>query len=372
MSRRRAGVVREQLAGVAAVHVASRGPCPGQCNAAYRRLRARWEREVLEEVSRARAAGEGTGDATADLTRAQLLVRGWWEDQGLAAWPARDGRPVWCLRCASEIRAAVSGLPRVMLLTLETGWSPATRPDGSAVTDPVLVLSTSDPDSDGRVVEVLSCGHRNIRPMLGLFPLRAPGTVRRVCRTCVVTASVPEPGRLAPAERAARLGPRQPVSPAGSPAWVEVDAAVEWVCSAADKARFLLGASERMVVDTDPASWPWRSPSTRRRLGAATRDARFLEHRLDDVLALPTPVATSIGVEAVRVSTRLREVSGMAIAEHAVEGECPREGCGRRGLVREDGGEFVHCRACGSWWNEEQFEAEQERRGQEQKERARR
>lgn len=82
--------------------------------------------------------------------------------------------------------------------------------------------------------------------------------------------------------------------------------------------------------------------------------ARFLLRRLDDVLALPDPLPESIGRGARSVSARLESVSGMAVKELPLVEECPE--CDRRGLVRDDGSAFVHCRACLHWWDEDDFE----------------
>lgn len=332
----RGQVVADQVAEV----IDSRGDCPGPCNAAYRRLRQRWESEVTAEYDKLRKVHV---DATPVyvMEMAQARVRSVWEEAGRAARPPRPGVPVWCHRCTAEIRRALDRLPGLLGATLTLGDSPAARPDGSLVTDPVVVVSSSEPTPEGLVVDVLACGHRRTRPdLVGPLPLV-------VCSTCVATAMVPEPGRLAPPERAGRRGARQPVSPAGSPAWVEADAAIQWVCSTADQVRYRLDAAR-------DERFPWRTGSTSDRVAAATRAARSLVARLEVVLALPDPLPESIGRAARGVSTRLEQVSGVAVKEHALEDECPA--CDRRGLVQEDGASLVHCKACLQWWDQDHFE----------------
>lgn len=339
-------VVAEQIADA----LDSRGPCPGECNAAWRRLRARWEREVMAVADELQVEHPDATPAYR-LQLASQRVREAWVKADRAARPAREGAPVWCHRCTAEIRRALDRLPRMLLLTIELGMTAPKRPDGSLVTDPVRVLSTSEQDDDGRVVDSLGCGHRRTRrAFIG------PVSEVAMCRTCLASASVPEPGRLAPAERAGRRGPRQPVSPAGSPAWLEADAAVEWACSSAAVARFLLGALSREGYDAMVEAPPWRRASSQQRIRMAVDGARFLLRRLDEVLALPGPTPLTVGVEARAVSARLEQVSGMAVKEHALADDCPA--CARRGLVREDGGSLVHCRSCLRWWDEETYEAE--------------
>lgn len=349
MSRRKQ-LERDAVATMVADRSSSRGPCPGPCNAAYRRRRAEWERDVLGEFERLLQVG---GEVSIDvlMERAQATVLARWEKEAKGAWPARDGSPVWCMACTFNIRRALDRLPRMLLLTLETGETTPLRPDRSPVTAPVRVLDSSSPDADGLQVDTLSCGHRRTRQLV-LGPL--PRAVAEpVCRTCVAGASVPEPGRLAPSERAARRGQRQPVSPAGSPAWLEVDAAIQVVCSFAEQAAYRLGATRRGEDGEWVERWPWRLGSTQDRVASAVGASRWLARHLDRVLALPDPMPLSLGRSVVSAEMRAREVSGMKIAERALADDCP--GCGRRGLVQEDESTLVHCRSCSGHWDEQQF-----------------
>ncbi|WP_130011989.1 hypothetical protein [Serinicoccus sediminis] len=358
MSRRRNRHLEQSDAVAEQVQVAlqSRGPCPGSCNRAYRRTRAEWEREVHDEFDRlVNDPDEPVFDVDAAMYRATQLVRAEWERKGRAAWPAREGAPVWCGRCSADIRDALARLPQVLLLVLETGVSTPTRPDGSRVTDPVAVLSTSTPDEQGTVVDELGCGHRRTRARAVRFgPEPAWALSGVVCRTCVVTASTPEPGKLAPAERAARAGQRLQVSPAGSPAWLEADAAIQWLCSTAEQAAY--GMRWATTTDAGAPRWPWRAGSTESRVRAAVDAAGFMRRHLDTVLALPGSLPESIGRQAVGLDVRLTRLSGMAVDEQPVDDDCPL--CGRRGMRRR--GALISCRSCGASYDQHTFDTESE------------
>lgn len=369
----RDAAVAEQVAAV----VDSRGPCPGTCNRAYRRRVREWDADVragtervLEETRAALveqlvdddlvAAALGRVDADDVLESARARAAASWEVRGRSLLDPREGRPVWCHRCTSGIRAALDGLPRMVLLTLEASVVPAHRPpagegfgsDGALVAEPVLVVDVGPGGGPGLVTEVLACGHRHTR---GQGP-HAPG-LRRVCLTCVAAAIVPEHGRLALGSgggRSARHGGRRrSASPAGSPAWLEVDAAMRWVCEVADEVAFVLDGPKLGPGGRHVRRWPREHGTVKARVESASGAARYLARRLEDVLAMPDPIPHRVGQGALSTFDRLESVAGMKLLVHSIKDPCPR--CARRGLYRMDGGSMVQCKACHAWWDESYF-----------------
>lgn len=375
MSRRRASRSQhkhlEHIAEVAEqVHRAevvrtSRGPCPGSCNRGHRRraeehadaVMVRWA-EVLQEtragvIAELQAGGAGASPAAVAgvverlrdeiLTSAERLA-----GEDVHVPPARRGAPVWCLRCAAEISDAVHNLPRLVAWVVDIGVSPVPtrKADGSGdrrvpVTDPVRVLATV-PGAPGEAAEVLACGHRRSIP----FGPVADPSPSRVCRTCTVGVIVPEPGRLSPpparAQGSSSSG-RPPVSPLGSPAWAEADAAVEWSTAAADTARYVLGHARPSRSASGSSAFRFRE------LVAA---CRYLEQWLDQLVA--EPGAVPLGQDVLAIAGRLRRVTGMDNLVHRLDAECPV--CNRRALERPDGGDRIRCRGCRNTWDERHYD----------------
>lgn len=262
--------------------------------------------------------------------------------------PGRPGAPVWCGRCAAEVSDAVHNLPRLVAWVIDIGGSPVPSRlvdgVGVPVTDPVAVLATV-PGAPGEAAEVLACGHRRTIP----FGPVADASPTRVCRTCTVGVILPEPGRLSPpaarAQGSSSAG-RPPVSPLGSPAWAEADAAFEWAIEAADTARLVLGHARAAR-----ASASGSSAFRFRELAAA---CHYLDQWLEQLLAEHGSVP--FGLDVLALAGRLRRVTGMDLLVHRLDAECPVQTCQRRALERPDGGDRIRCRACRNTWDEDHYE----------------
>lgn len=320
-----------------------RWPCPGVCNRVRRKRLTEAHGHALDHLA---AQGRDRSRAAAAALEAFTRVR---------VPGARPGRPVWCLRCTAEITTALERLPRLIAWTADIGApGPAVRNldpfdpgvprrrtfRQSPVTEPVAVVDVA-PGAPGLAVEVLACGHRHTRPL-------GPPPASRVCRTCVATAMVPTPGRLAPPPKRAQGSPSTsgvaPVSPAGSPAWVELDAAVQWACDTARQARLLLG-------HTDRAYDRWRSGSSAFRFREAVAALRYLQDYQDELLV--SDLGKPLGVEALALAIRLLRVSGRKLLVHELDAPCPK--CGRLGLRRDDGADTVRCEFCYDRWPEDSY-----------------
>lgn len=349
-----------------------RWPCPGVCNAVRRKRLAEAHGHALDHLAAAtgKSKKEIVGLARAGKLGKQELEHDAAQRRGqsrtaaaaLEAFTqvrvpeARPGRPVWCLRCRAEVMTALERLPRLIAWTAAIGapepavrnldpFAPGVLPRRRAfrrspVTEPVAVVDVA-PGAPGLAVEVLACGHRHTRPL-------GPAPASRVCRTCVAAAMVPTPGRLAPPPKRAQGSPSTlgvaPVSPAGSPAWVELDAAVQWACDSARQARLLLG-------HTDRAYDRWRSGSSVFRFREAVAALRYLHDYRKQLLA--SDLGKPLGVEALALATRLLRVSGRTLLVHHLDAPCPK--CGRMGLRRDDGADTVRCEFCYDRWPEASY-----------------
>lgn len=337
-------VVDDQVA----EHLESRGRCPGSCNTAARAREAEFARDAEASFNRRVAARRevlGRPLTEVELERvlydAKVGVGELWRRADRHLLPFRPGRPSWCHRCAADVREALEGLPRLLLWTLETGIVPARRPDRSLMSAPVRVVDVGPGGDPWRVTEVLACGHRHTR---GAGPAH-PGQVR-VCLTCVSSAIVPEPGRLAPPDRVAFQGRRRRgASPAGSPAWLEVDAVVRWVCGLADEIAGLVHGPE--------FSSRCSKGDLTERVRAATEACRYVAARLDVVQRMPEDKVEQVRKTVLDTRSRLQSVSGMKMGVRALQDPCPA--CGRRGLRQADGGGTVSCRACHAVWDEDEL-----------------
>lgn len=339
----------------------SKGPCPGQCNRAYRRRveqhadallvqlgkGTRWARERVavelcvngQPPPRAKVDAFMVGMRDAVLEDALNAAR-----REVRVPDPRVGRPVWCLRCTAEIKDALHNLPLLVAWVVDVGCPGVpTRWDGLRpvpVTDLVEVLSLN-PDGWWHQVEGLACGHTHRVPF-GPVVDPEPG---RQCLTCIASTSGGEPGRLSPPPKSARSSStgRPPVSPAGSPAWVEADAGIEWACWAAEDARHMLGLA--------PPHDRWSAATSAFRFRELVRAVQLLEQYVEPILESRRSVA--FGGEVLSLATRLRRVSGMDQVTHHLPASCPA--CDRRSLERPDGGDRIRCSRCYRTWDETEY-----------------
>jgi hypothetical protein len=125
-------------------------------------------------------------------------------------------------------------------------------------------------------------------------------------------------------------------SPSPSPAWDEVDVVLRWAVAAEDRLRHHLRHSIRVNV--------------KRTLWDAVA---YLAAQATPWLC--TPWAAEDGRTALILSRRIETASGRDRVVHRLPAPCPAPGCNRLALVRDDGSNYVACRACGSRWPEADY-----------------
>lgn len=343
MSRRRSPRDLPDLAdvtvGVTVVTTTSSGmpvPCPGRCNRVWRSRAERADQHTWATLSRLitqRATAEDI-----EVTMAHL-------EQTSRVGDPVPGDPVWCPACEAQIvQAAATWWPRVEIV-LDTATPTAgefLKPaaDGSRRDDGASQVTGVTPIADGRLVEHLDCGHNNTRLLGPIGPIvDSTPPAQRHCRTCLVSVRTPSPGGLAP--RPGAQGQRRSTrltSPSLSPAWVEVDAALAWVCTTARTVQGALGQAEQ--------AYPWKTGETGRRLDAGRRAADYLTHWLPEVLALRGQRAflVELGRNAMAAGAQLQRLSGEEVTEQSLPTPCPS--CDMRALRRSNGTDLVWCAYC--------------------------
>lgn len=317
----------------------SSGPCLGRCNRGYRRRVDQWWSVYDDHFNRASGALALEAEKPGQMISHQLedelhTVAAAAADEQVRIPTPKDGAPVWCGRCSSDFVMALDELPGLLQQLVRTS-----APDPVDVTVDVHEVSFF---LNGTIVDHLACGHdRHRKQGEGL-------AATRECVTCAASRMVPEPGRLAPppvrVDGAAAPG-RSGVSPAGSPAWLEIDAALTVIGEAADTAKCLLG------VDRSPR--PATSAHSAQRRFAA--DCAFLVANREQLLALslgPGPI-----LEDVRETrNRLRVVCGDDGSTEPDRKVCPR--CQRIGV--ESSSLMYRCVSCWATWTDEEFQRERD------------
>lgn len=310
-------------------------PCPGRCNTTWRRRAERADQHVWSLLRRLLDASAPSAEIAVALEET--------EHRTLVGDPFL-GQPVWCGACSARITQAASTWQARVQVILDTATPTAGEflkvdADGARRDDAHARVLDVTPVADGRVVEHLACGHNHtrLRGPVGVLP--DPDSTTRQCRTCLVSVRLPAPGGLAPLpgsqgrRRATRLA-----SPSLSPAWVEIDAALAWVCTTARSVQHALGHAEQ--------EYPWKSGPTPARLAAGARAARYLTEWLPHALTTtgPRPWVAELGRDALTAGAQLQRLSGEEVTEQSLPTPCPD--CDRRSLRRDSRGDVVWCAYC--------------------------
>src|SRR5580765_4546067 len=151
-------------------------PCPGSCNAAWRKAQARADLVAAAAVAADRALTE----------RERLVV-----DHGIAPWL---GDPRWCRPCGEQIRSAIGRMPDLAAALLTVGHDePVCRlrvvVDRALVKEvPIVALVQGEEVVVGQRRwwrETLACGHTlHAEWTRGLAPFV------RTCSQCILATGV--------------------------------------------------------------------------------------------------------------------------------------------------------------------------------------
>lgn len=218
--------------------------------------------------------------------------------------------------CNKEWRKAV----RRVIRALERGLAAGDTPDPDIWAD----LLTPE---QGRPVWCSTCAAEVVRGVSRLPDLAAACGRRR-------------DGQLAPPPPSERHAPAV-APPSPSPAFDQVEAIVAFAAGWADQLA-------RHAGDDDPARYRvngFRGPTL-------TRSVAFLIHRRTALLS--APFAREFGTELLSLVSRVEKVGGVDTLLHELAEPCYT--CGRRGLSRRDGDDYVECGYCGRRWPWGQFE----------------